>query len=137
MANNSKSKWDRHLKILLDIFTLEMTWLDFFLRGLAEVNKCLVTHVFVCIVDHVSNMGRKSFFHHSIVLMSPTSWYTNIRAICLTLSMVPDLRACDTCIGPLSTEGPGQRLDFYFNLIHPGRVHLNFSQAFGWSLEPF
>ena len=40
-----------------------------------------------CVVDHVTsepNMARKSFVHQKIVLVSPTSWYTNIRAICFT-----------------------------------------------------
>ena len=58
------------------------------------------THSYI-VVDHVSvtsepNMGKKSFFHQNIVLMTLKSWfnYKNIRAICCTFSVVmPDLRA--------------------------------------------
>ena len=70
--------------------------------------KNFVTHA--RLVDHLTsepNMGRKSFFHKK-VLMSPTSWYKNTRAICFTVSVVLDLRARDTHarMGPLSTDGP-------------------------------
>ena len=67
------------------------------------------------VVDHVTpnpNMGRKSFFRQNIVLISPTSWYKNIRAICFTFSVVPDLRAA-TRMRPLFTDGPCQRLGFF------------------------
>ena len=57
--------------------------------------------------------SQPSFFNENIVLISPTNWYINIRAICLTFSVVPDLRTCDArawARWPLSTKGSCQRL---------------------------
>ena len=41
--------------------------------------------------------------------------FKNTRAICITFSVVPDVRTR----GPAIHRWPCQRLDYYFNLIHP------------------
>ena len=77
-------------KILSDIFTEEMTWLE-----------------------------KKSF----------------VARLRLKLYVVTDLRAHDVCAcwGLLSTDDPCQRLDFYFNLIHPWWLQV---KAIRTSLKP-
>ena len=64
------------------------------LRLKVSCDACTGAHV----VDHATSepsMSRKSSFHQNIVLMFPTSWYKNIRAICFTFSVVPEIRAHD------------------------------------------
>ena len=55
----------------------------------------------------------------------------------LTLWLPALLFLWSLILGPLSTEGPGKRLDFYFNLIQPWWLQVNAIRTYLKPLDVF
>ena len=54
-----------------------------------RLSKAVYTHL-----TSTTIVGKKNFFHQSVVPMPPTSWYTNIQATCFTFSIILYKRGC-------------------------------------------